>query len=64
MPTTRAGTPTTPVPDPERDELEHVLKDFMQVKDTDDNSLYVTQQGIISVNDLINCVDTNDMAKK
>ena len=63
MPTTRAGTPTTPVQDPERDELEHVLKNFMRVKDTDDIRLYVTQQEITSVNDLINYVDTNDMAK-
>ena len=35
----------------------------MQVKDTDDIRSYVTQQEITSVNDLINCVDTNDMAK-
>ena len=30
MPTTRAGTLTMPVPDPERDELEYVLKNFMR----------------------------------
>ena len=63
MPTTCTGTSTTPVSDPEHEELEHVLKDFMKVKDTDDIQLYVTQQGITSVNDLINCIDTNDMDK-
>ena len=63
MPTTHDRTPTAPVPDPECNELEHVLNFLMKVKDTDNLRLYVTQQGITSVNDLINCVDTNDMAK-
>ena len=55
--------PTTRSENPEKKELEHVLKTFLKIKDNEDIRTYVKQQDITTVNDLINCVEFNDLGK-